>query len=345
MLRRARAPGPPCRADRLRPAHAGDDRHRVPRRRPGRTRPTPSSCCSPPTPTPTSPSRRSTTSGSTTTCSSRGTRPRSACTPSSTTCSSDWRDEHLDDAEGVRVVGPPLVGAEPRAQDVPGPQPRAVPLARPRARRRGRAGSRSWPARARRTCPSCSCPTASRCARRRPPISPTRSACARARSSRCTTSASSAAGRPAWRPPCTARRRGSQTVVIEREAPGGQAGQSAAIENYLGFPKGLSGADLTHRAVAQARRFGAEMVLARDVVGFEARGPVRAVRLADGTEIEARTVLVATGVSYRLLEATGPRRAHRSGRVLRRRRQRGAAPARATTSTSSAPRTRPARPR
>ncbi len=98
---------------------------------------------------------------------------------------------------------------------------------------------------------------------------------------------------------------GLGTVVIEREAPGGQAGQSASIENYLGFPRGLSGADLTHRAVAQARRFGAEMVLARDVVGFEARGPVRAVLFADGSEIEARTVLVATGVSYRLLDAPG----------------------------------------
>jgi thioredoxin reductase (NADPH) len=98
---------------------------------------------------------------------------------------------------------------------------------------------------------------------------------------------------------------GLQTVVIEREAPGGQAGQSAAIENYLGFPRGLSGADLTHRAVAQARRFGAEMVLARDVVGFETRGPVRAVRFADGTDLEARTVLVATGVSYRLLDSPG----------------------------------------
>jgi thioredoxin reductase (NADPH) len=98
---------------------------------------------------------------------------------------------------------------------------------------------------------------------------------------------------------------GLATVVIEREAPGGQAGQSAAIENYLGFPKGLSGADLTHRAVAQARRFGAEMVLARDVVGFEPRGPVRAVRLDGETEIEARTMLVSTGVSYRRLDAPG----------------------------------------
>src|SRR6516165_12715240 len=98
---------------------------------------------------------------------------------------------------------------------------------------------------------------------------------------------------------------GLATIVVEREAPGGQAGQSAAIENYLGFPKGLSGADLTYRAVAQVRRFGAEMVLAREVVGFERRGPVAAVRFADATEIEARTVLVATGVSYRLLEGPG----------------------------------------
>ena len=98
---------------------------------------------------------------------------------------------------------------------------------------------------------------------------------------------------------------GLSTVIVEREAPGGQAGQSASIENYLGFPKGLSGADLTHRAVAQAARFGAEMVLARDVVGFEQRGPVRAVLLGDEAEIEARAVLVATGVSYRKLEAPG----------------------------------------
>ncbi len=98
---------------------------------------------------------------------------------------------------------------------------------------------------------------------------------------------------------------GLETVIVEREAPGGQAGQSAAIENYLGFPKGLSGADLTRRAVTQARRFGAEMVLARDVVDFEVRGPVRAVKFSDGTEIESRSVLVATGVSYRLLDAPG----------------------------------------
>lgn len=98
---------------------------------------------------------------------------------------------------------------------------------------------------------------------------------------------------------------GLQVVVVERDAPGGQAGQSASIENYLGFPKGLSGADLTHRAVAQASRFGAEMVLARDVVGFETRGPVRAVLLEGSADIEARAVLVASGVSYRRLDAPG----------------------------------------
>lgn len=98
---------------------------------------------------------------------------------------------------------------------------------------------------------------------------------------------------------------GLQTVIVERDAPGGQAGQSASIENYLGFPKGLSGSDLTHRAVAQAARFGAEMVLARDVVGFETRGPVRAVLLDGSTDIEARAVLVASGVSYRRLGAPG----------------------------------------
>ncbi len=98
---------------------------------------------------------------------------------------------------------------------------------------------------------------------------------------------------------------GLSTVIVEREAPGGQAGTSAAIENYLGFPKGLTGSDLTHRAVAQVTRFGAEMVLARSVSGFETRGPVHAV-IFDGTgEVEARALVVATGVSYRRLDADG----------------------------------------
>ncbi len=98
---------------------------------------------------------------------------------------------------------------------------------------------------------------------------------------------------------------GLSAVVVEREAPGGQAGQSAAIENYLGFPRGLTGSDLTQRAVAQVSRFGAEMVVARDVVGLQTRGPVHAVQLDGSGEIEARTLIVATGVSYRRLEAPG----------------------------------------
>jgi thioredoxin reductase (NADPH) len=98
---------------------------------------------------------------------------------------------------------------------------------------------------------------------------------------------------------------GLRTVVVEREAPGGQAGMSAAIENYLGFPKGLSGSDLAQRAIAQVTRFGAELVLARQVAALEPRGPVRAVVLSGGAEIEARAVVAATGVAYRRLDATG----------------------------------------
>jgi thioredoxin reductase (NADPH) len=98
---------------------------------------------------------------------------------------------------------------------------------------------------------------------------------------------------------------GLSAVIVEREAPGGQAGQSAAIENYLGFPKGLTGADLAQRAVAQVSRFGAEMVLARGVAAIETRGPVHAALLDGAAEIEAHAVIVATGVSYRRLDAPG----------------------------------------
>lgn len=98
---------------------------------------------------------------------------------------------------------------------------------------------------------------------------------------------------------------GLRTAVIERDAPGGQAGQSSRIENYLGFPNGLSGSDLSARAHAQAVRLGAELVLAREVVSIEQRGSIHAVVLEDGSEVETRTVVLATGVSYRLLDAPG----------------------------------------
>jgi thioredoxin reductase (NADPH) len=98
---------------------------------------------------------------------------------------------------------------------------------------------------------------------------------------------------------------GLGVAIIERDAPGGQAGQSARIENYLGFPNGLSGSDLSHRATMQAQRLGAQMVLARTVEGVEQRGSIHAVRFDDGTEVEARAVVIASGVSYRLLTADG----------------------------------------
>ncbi len=92
---------------------------------------------------------------------------------------------------------------------------------------------------------------------------------------------------------------GLRTVLVERTATGGQAGQSSRIENYLGFPDGVSGAQLADRARRQANKFGAELITARDVVGLEINGSARAVRFADGDRIAGHTVIVATGVNYR----------------------------------------------
>ncbi|HEY1293236.1 MAG TPA: FAD-dependent oxidoreductase [Chloroflexota bacterium] len=101
---------------------------------------------------------------------------------------------------------------------------------------------------------------------------------------------------------------GLKTVLVEREAPGGQAGQSSRIENYLGFPSGISGSQLARRAVTQARRFGAEIITIQDACHLEASGAARMVRLAGGGALSAHTVLVATGVDYRRLEAPGVER-------------------------------------
>jgi thioredoxin reductase (NADPH) len=98
---------------------------------------------------------------------------------------------------------------------------------------------------------------------------------------------------------------GLRTVLVEREAIGGQAGQSSKIENYLGFPAGIRGGDLAWRASAQARRFGAEMLLTSEVSSLEVCGPARVVGLADGTQLSAHTVLLTTGVAYRRLTAPG----------------------------------------
>ncbi len=98
---------------------------------------------------------------------------------------------------------------------------------------------------------------------------------------------------------------GLRTVLIEQRATGGQAGQSSRIENYLGFPDGVSGAQLTERARRQALKFGTELLSAREAVALEAGGSTRVLRFDDGTSIAAHTVVLATGVSYRMLQAPG----------------------------------------
>jgi thioredoxin reductase (NADPH) len=98
---------------------------------------------------------------------------------------------------------------------------------------------------------------------------------------------------------------GLKTVMVEREGPGGQAGQSSRIENYLGFPAGLSGSELTQRATTQARRLGAELLTLKDTTGLRAEGSGRIVELSGGGNLSASTVLIASGVSYRQLNAPG----------------------------------------
>lgn len=106
---------------------------------------------------------------------------------------------------------------------------------------------------------------------------------------------------------------GLKTILIEKQAPGGQAGTSSRIENYLGFPNGISGNELARRAVTQAKRFGVEILTAQEAVKLDTDGPLRTIRLRDGTEINAKAVLIATGVSYRQLKAKGIERLSGAG--------------------------------
>jgi thioredoxin reductase (NADPH) len=98
---------------------------------------------------------------------------------------------------------------------------------------------------------------------------------------------------------------GLRTVMIEREAPGGQAGLSSRIENYLGFPAGLSGQDLARRAVVQASRFGVEILSPQEVIGLRVEGPYRIIDLADGSKVSCHALLLATGVQWRSLGVPG----------------------------------------
>ena len=106
---------------------------------------------------------------------------------------------------------------------------------------------------------------------------------------------------------------GLRTVMIEREAPGGQAGLSSRIENYLGFPSGLTGSDLARRAVAQARRFDVEILSPQEAVGVRVDGPYRYVKLADGFEISCHALLLAMGVQWRSLNIPGIERFQGAG--------------------------------
>jgi thioredoxin reductase (NADPH) len=98
---------------------------------------------------------------------------------------------------------------------------------------------------------------------------------------------------------------GLRAVIVEREAAGGQAGMSSRIENYLGFPSGLSGGDLARRAMTQARRFGTEFLLTQEVVKLDNAEGVIGVTLSDGTQISAHALVIATGVAYRRLDVPG----------------------------------------
>jgi thioredoxin reductase (NADPH) len=106
---------------------------------------------------------------------------------------------------------------------------------------------------------------------------------------------------------------GLHTVMVEREAPGGQAGMSSRIENYLGFPAGLSGNDLARRAVAQALRFGVEILSPQEATSARTEGSYRIIKLADGSEISCHALLIATGVQWRRLEAPGVDRLQGAG--------------------------------
>jgi thioredoxin reductase (NADPH) len=106
---------------------------------------------------------------------------------------------------------------------------------------------------------------------------------------------------------------GLRTVMIEREAPGGQAGLSSRIENYLGFPAGLSGQDLARRAVVQATRFGVEILAPQEAVGLRVEGPYRIVELADGSRISCHVLLLAMGVQWRNLGVPGEERVRGAG--------------------------------
>lgn len=106
---------------------------------------------------------------------------------------------------------------------------------------------------------------------------------------------------------------GLKTLIVERAAPGGQAGLSSKIENYLGFPAGLKGSDLAMRAVTQARRFGVEIISPQEASAIRVDGPYRYIKLSDGTELSCHALILATGVQWRTLDIPGIERLQGAG--------------------------------
>lgn len=106
---------------------------------------------------------------------------------------------------------------------------------------------------------------------------------------------------------------GLKTLLLERSAPGGQAGMSSRIENYLGFPSGLTGADLARRALTQAKRFGAEILSPQEAIGLRVDGPYRFVKLRDGNEISCHALLIASGLSWKKLDIPGVEKLQEAG--------------------------------
>jgi thioredoxin reductase (NADPH) len=106
---------------------------------------------------------------------------------------------------------------------------------------------------------------------------------------------------------------GLKTLLLERSAPGGQAGMSSRIENYLGFPSGLTGADLARRAFTQAKRFGAEILSPQEAIGLRVDGPYRFVKLRDGNEISCHALLIASGLSWKKLDIPGVEKLQEAG--------------------------------
>ena len=202
-----------------------------------------------------------------------------------------WESGAALEAGGVRVDRPPLLEGVARPARLPRPQPRPGALARRRARRRGARAAQASPASTTTACRS-RCSRTARCSSARPCSSSPSALGVPSQPAQEHYDLVIVGGGPAGLAAAVyGASEGLRTVMVEREATGGQAGQSSRIENYLGFPAGLSGSDLARRATDQARRLGAEMLTVQDAVALRAEGAGRIVELSGGGTLSANCVL------------------------------------------------------